>query len=56
MWANVLDAAILASAAPAFDGRGRFTAFVIVRLGFDLERCFTADHYILHTGLLGQPS
>ena len=55
MWADVLDAAILAGAAPAFDGRGRFAALVIVGLGFDLEHCFTAGGYILHTGLLCQP-
>ena len=55
MWADVLDAAILAGAAPAFDGRSRFAALVIVGLGFDLEHCFTAGGYILHTGLLCQP-
>lgn len=55
MWADILDAAILAGAAPAFDGRGRFAALVIVGLGFDLEHCFTAGGYIRHTGLLCQP-
>ena len=55
MRADVLDAAILAGAAPAFDGRGRFAALVIVGLGFDLEHCFTAGGYIRHTGLLCQP-
>ena len=55
MRADVLDAAILAGAAPAFDGRGRFAAFGIVGLGFDLERRFAAGGYILHAGLLGQP-
>lgn len=38
MWADILDAAVLAGAAPAFDGRGRFAALVIVGFGFDLER------------------
>ena len=55
MWADVLDAAILAGTAPAFDGRGRFAAIVIVGLGFDLEHRFAAGGYILHAGLLGQP-
>ena len=55
MRADVLDAAILAGAAPAFDGRSRFAAFVIVGLGFDLERRFAAGGYILHAGLLAQP-
>lgn len=55
MRADVLDAAILAGAAPAFDGRGRFAAFVIVGLGFDLEYRFAAGGYILHARLLGQP-
>ena len=55
MRADVLDAAILAGAAPAFDGRGRFAALVIVGFGFDLERRFAAGGYILHAGLLGQP-
>lgn len=55
MRADVLDAAILAGAAPAFDGCGRFAALVIVGLGFDLEHCFTAGGYIRHTGLLCQP-
>ena len=55
MWADVLDAAILAGAAPAFDGRSRFAALVIVGFGFDLERRFAAGGYILHAGLLGQP-
>ena len=56
MWADVLDAAILAGAAPAFDGRGRFAAIVIVGFGFDLEHRFTAGGYILHAaGLMGQP-
>ena len=55
MQADVLDAAILAGAAPAFDGRGRFAALVIVGLGFDLEYRFAAGGYILHAGLLGQP-
>ena len=55
MRADVLDAAVLAGATPAFDGRGRFAALVIVRLGFDLEHRFAAGGYILHAGLLGQP-
>ena len=55
MRADVLDAAILAGTAPAFDGRGRFAALVIVGLGFDLKYRFAAGGYILHTGLLGQP-
>ena len=55
MRADVLDAAIFAGAAPAFDGRGRFAALVIVRLGFDLENRFAAGGYILHAGLLSQP-
>lgn len=55
MRADVLDAAILAGAAPAFDGRSRFAALVIVGLGFDLEHRFAAGRYILHAGLLGQP-
>ena len=55
MRADVLDAAILAGAAPAFDGRGRFAALVIVGFGFDLERRFTAGGYILRAGLMGQP-
>lgn len=55
MRADVLDAAILAGAAPTFDGRGRFVALVIVRLGFDLEHRFAAGGYILHSKLLGQP-
>lgn len=55
MRADILDAAILAGAAPAFDGRGRFAAFVIVGLGFDLEYRFAAGGYILHARLLGQP-
>ena len=42
MWADILDAAVLAGAAPAFDGRGRFAALVIVGFGFDLERRFAA--------------
>ena len=40
MRADVLDAAIFAGAAPAFDGCGRFAAIVIVGLGFDLEHRF----------------
>ena len=55
MRADVLDAAILAGAASAFYGRGRFATLVIVGLGFDLEHRFTAGGYILHAGLLGQP-
>ena len=55
MRADVLDAAVLAGAAPAFDGRSRFAALVIVGLGFDLEYHFAAGGYILHVGLLGQP-
>lgn len=55
MRADVLDAAIFAGAAPAFDGRGRFAALVIVGFGFDLERRFAAGGYIRHAGLLGQP-
>ena len=55
MRADVLDTAILAGAAPAFDGRGCFAALVIIGLGFDLENRFAAGGYILHTGLLGQP-
>ena len=55
MRADVLDAAILAGASPAFDGRGRFAALVIVGFGFDLERRFAAGGYILHAGLLSQP-
>ena len=55
MRADILDAAILAGAAPTFDGCGRFAALVIVGFGFDLERRFTAGRYILHTRLLGQP-
>ena len=55
MWADILDAAVLAGAAPAFDGRGRFAALVIVGFGFDLERRFAAGGYILHARLLGQP-
>lgn len=55
MWADVLDTAILAGAAPAFDGCSRFVALVIVVFGFDLERRFAAGGYILHAGLLGQP-
>ena len=55
MRADVLDAAILAGAAPAFDGRSRFAALVVVGFGFDLEHCFTAGGYIRHTGLLCQP-
>ena len=55
MRADVFDAAILAGAAPAFDGRSRFAALVIVGFGFDLERRFAAGGYILHAGLLGQP-
>ena len=55
MRADVLDAAIFAGAAPAFDGRSRFAVLVIVRLGFDLENRFAAGGYILHAGLLGQP-
>ena len=55
MQADVLDTAILAGAATAFDGRSRFAALVIVSLGFDLEYCFAAGGYILHAGLLGQP-
>lgn len=54
MRADVLDAAVLAGAAPAFDGRSRFAALVIVGFGFDLERRFAAGGYILHAGLLGQ--
>ena len=42
MRADVLDAAILAGAAPAFDCCGRFAAFIIVGFGFDLERRFAA--------------
>ena len=48
MRADVLDAAILAGAEPAFDGRGRFAAFVIVGLGFYLERRFTAMRTLDH--------
>ena len=55
MWADILDAAVLDGAAPAFDGRGRFAALVIVGFGFDLERRFAAGGYILHARLLGQP-
>ena len=55
MRGDILDAAILAGAAPTFDGCGRFAALVIVGFGFDLERRFTAGRYILHTRLLGQP-
>ena len=55
MWADVLDAAILAGAAPAFDSRSRFAALVIVGFGFDLEHRFAAGGYICHAGLLGQP-
>ena len=55
MRADVLDAAILAGAAPAFDGCSRFAALVIVGFGFDLEHRFAAGGYILHAGLLGQP-
>ena len=55
MRADVLDAAILTGAAPAFNGRGRFTALVILRLGFDLEHRFAVGCYILHAGLLSQP-
>lgn len=55
MRADVLDAAVLAGAAPAFDGRSRFAALVIVGFGFNLERRFAAGGYILHAGLLGQP-
>ena len=55
MWADVLDAAILAGAAPAFDGCSRFAALVIVGFGFDLEHRFAAGGYILHAGLLSQP-
>ena len=55
MRADILDAAIFAGAAPAFDGRGRFAALVIVGFGFDLERRFAAGGYIRHAGLLGQP-
>ena len=54
MRADVLDAAILAGAAPTFDGR--FATLVIVRLGFDLEHRFAAGGYILHFRLLDQPS
>ena len=55
MRADVLDAAILTGAAPAFNGRGRFAALVILRLGFDLEHRFAAGCYILYAGLLSQP-
>lgn len=55
MRADVLDTAVFAGAASALDGRGRFAAFVIVGLGFDLEHRFAAGGYILHAGLLGQP-
>ena len=55
MRADVLDAAILAGAATAFDGRSRFSALVIIGLGLDLEYRFAAGGYILHAGLLGQP-
>ena len=55
MRADVLDAAILAGASPAFDGRSRFAVLVIVGFGFDLEYRFAAGGYILHAGLLGQP-
>ena len=55
MRADVLDAAILAGAAPAFDGCSCFVALVIVGFGFDLERRFAAGGYILHAGLLSQP-
>ena len=55
MWADVLDTASLAGAAPAFDSRSRFAALVIVGLGFDLEHRFAAGGYIRHAGLLGQP-
>ena len=48
MRADVLDAAILAGAAPAFDGRGCFAALIIVGLGFDLERRFTAMRTLDH--------
>ena len=53
MRADVLDAAILAGAAPAFDGCSCFVALVIVGFGFDLERRFAAGGYIRHAGLLG---